>query len=232
MLSVLRFLFMAIWSAFLMLITPFLIPVFFNREAPLIIGRVLFAPVLLTVAGIKVSKKGLENVPLDRPVIFVSNHASHFDIACLFTSLPRNIFFVAKKELLWVPFLGFNLWSTGHILIDRSNRKKSIESLRKAAQKIAGGRCVTLYAEGTRTTTGEMGSFKKGAFHLAIDAGVDVVPIYIDGTFKIWPKGSWKIKPGKVTVNIGEPIKTTNYSKQTVSQFVEDTRNAVIKLMP
>lgn len=221
---------MAIWSAFLMLITPFLIPFFFTREAPLIVGRVLFAPVLLAVAGIKVKKTGVENVPLDRPIIFVSNHASHFDIACLFKVLPRNLYFVAKKELLYVPFLGFNLWATGHISINRSNRKKAIESLRKAAEKIKGGKCVTLYAEGTRTTTGEMGAFKKGAFHLALDAGVDIVPIYIDGTFKIWPKGSWKIKPGNVKVNVGKPIKTSNYSKQNVNQFVEDTRNAVLAL--
>ena len=129
-----------------------------------------------------------------------------------------------------MPFLGFNLWATGHIMIDRSNRKKSIISLRKAAQKISAGRCVTLYAEGTRTTTGEIGPFKKGAFHLALDAGVDIVPIYIDGTFKIWPKGSLKIKPGSVKVNIGKPIITANYSKQSVNQFVEDTRNAVLEL--
>ena len=232
MLSVLRFIFMAVWSAFLMLITPFLIPLFFKREIPLIVGRVLFAPVLLAVAGIKLTKQGVENVPLDRPIIFVSNHCSHFDIACLFATLPRNIYFVAKKELLWVPFLGFNLWSTGHILIDRSNRKKSILSLRQAAKKIAGGKCVTLYAEGTRTTTGEIGPFKKGAFHLALDAGVDIVPIHIEGTFKIWPKGSWKIKPGKAHVNVGKPIKTSNYSKQTVNQFVQDTRNAVLALKP
>lgn len=232
MLSVLRFLFMAIWSAFLMLITPFLIPIFFNRQIPLVVGRVLFSPVLLAVAGIKVSKKGVENVPLDRPVIFVSNHCSHFDIACLFKVLPRNIYFVAKKELLWVPFLGFNLWATGHILIDRSNRKKAIKSLRQAAEKIRGGKCVTLYAEGTRSTTGALGAFKKGAFHLALDAGVDIVPIHIDGTFKIWPKGSWKIKPGKVAVNIGKPITTANYTKKTVNNFVNDTREAVLALQP
>lgn len=223
---------MAIWSAFLMLVTPFLIPLTFNRQIPLVVGRTIFAPVLIWVAGVKLKVTGRENVPLDRPVIFVSNHCSHFDIACLFASLPRNLFFVAKKELLWVPFLGFNLWLTGHILIDRSNRKKSIASLRKAARNIAGGRCVTLYAEGTRSTTGEMGPFKKGAFHLALDAGVDIVPIYIDGTFKIWPKGSLKITPGKVSVSIGKPITTANYSKQTVAAFVEDTRNAVLALKP
>lgn len=223
---------MTLWSAFWMLITPFLIPIFMNRQIPLVIGRNIFAPVLTWVAGVQLKVSGRENVPHDRPVIFVSNHCSHFDIVCLLASLPRNLFFVAKKELLWVPFLGFNLWITGHILIDRSNRKKSIASLRKAARNIAGGRCVTLYAEGTRSKTGEMGPFKKGAFHLALDAGVDIVPIYIDGTYKIWPKGKLKITPGKASVTIGKPITTINYSKQNVTKFVEDTRNAVIALKP
>ena len=223
---------MGVWSAFLMTITPFLIPIFMNREIPMIVGRVLFSPGLLLVSGIRLKTTGVEHVPMDRPVIFISNHCSHFDIACLFKSLPRNIHFVAKKELLWVPFLGFNLWATGHIIIDRSNRKKAIESLRKAAQKIKGGKCVTLYPEGTRSSTGEMGKFKKGAFHLAIDAEVEVVPIYIDGTFDIWPKGSWRIKPGKVQVNIGAPIDSKNYTKQNVNQFIEESRNAIINLKP
>jgi len=221
---------MAIWSAVLMVLSPLLIPVFFSRKVPLFVGRYVFSPVLLPMVGIELTTKGAENVPQDRPVIFVSNHCSHFDIACLFRALPRYIYFVAKKELLWTPFLGFHLWAAGHIIIDRSNRKKAVKSLRKAAAKIKGGKCITLYPEGTRSSDGEVAAFKKGAFHLAIDAGVDVVPVHIDGTFKIWPKGRWKIKPGKVTVNIGKPINTANYTKQTSKAFAEFAREEVLKL--
>lgn len=221
---------MAIWSAVLMVLSPLLIPVFFSRKVPLFVGRYVFSPVLLPMVGIELTTNGAENVPQDRPVIFVSNHCSHFDIACLFRALPRYIYFVAKKELLWTPFLGFHLWAAGHIIIDRSNRKKAVKSLRKAAAKIKGGKCITLYPEGTRSSDGEVAAFKKGAFHLAIDAGVDVVPVHIDGTFKIWPKGRWKIKPGKVVVNIGKPITTANYTKQTSKAFAEKAREEVLKL--
>lgn len=230
MITFLRFFLMAIWSAVLMVVSPLLIPFFFSRKVPLFVGRYIFSPVLLPMVGIDLTTHGAENVPQDRPVIFVSNHCSHFDIACLFRALPRYIYFVAKKELLWTPFLGFHLWAAGHILIDRSNRVKAVKSLRKAAAKIRGGKCITLYPEGTRSTDGEVGPFKKGAFHIAIDAGVDVVPVHIDGTFKIWPKGRWKIKPGKVTVNIGKPIITANYTKQTSKQFAEKAREEVLKL--
>lgn len=232
MITFLRFFLMAIWSAVLMVVSPLLIPFFFSRKVPLFVGRYVFSPVLLPMVGIDLTTKGAENVPQDRPVIFVSNHCSHFDIACLFRALPRYIYFVAKKELLWTPFLGFHLWAAGHILIDRSNRAKAVKSLRKAAVKIKGGKCITLYPEGTRSTDGEVGPFKKGAFHLAIDAGVDIIPVHIDGTFKIWPKGRWKIKPGKVIVNIGKPIKTANYTKQTSKEFAEKARKEVLKLKP
>lgn len=223
---------MAIWSAVLMVLSPLLIPFFFSRKVPLFVGRYVFSPVLLPMVGIDLTTHGAENVPQDRPVIFVSNHCSHFDIACLFRALPRYIYFVAKKELLWTPFLGFHLWAAGHILIDRKNRVKAVKSLRKAALKIKGGKCVTLYPEGTRSTDGEVGPFKKGAFHLAIDAGVDVVPVHIDGTFKIWPKGRFTIKPGKVVVNIGKPITTANYTKQTSKAFAEKAREEVLNLKP
>ena len=232
MITFFRFFLMAIWSAVLMVVSPLLIPVFMSRKVPLFVGRYVFSPVLLPVVGIDLTTNGAENVPQDRPVIFVSNHCSHFDIACLFRAVPRYIYFVAKKELLWTPFLGFHLWAAGHILIDRKNRAKAVKSLRKAAQKIKGGKCVTLYPEGTRSTDGEVGPFKKGAFHLAIDAGVDIVPIYIDGTFKIWPKGRFTIKPGKVTVNIGKPITTANYTKQTSNEFAQKAREEVLKLKP
>ena len=230
MFTFLRIFLMAIWSAVLMVLSPLLIPVFFSRKVPLFVGRYVFSPVLLPMVGIELTTNGAENVPQDRPVIFVSNHCSHFDIACLFRALPRYIYFVAKKELLWTPFLGFHLWAAGHIIIDRSNRKKAVKSLRKAAAKIKGGKCITLYPEGTRSSDGEVAAFKKGAFHLAIDAGVDVVPVHIDGTFKIWPKGRWKIKPGKVVVNIGKPITTANYTKQTSKAFAEKAREEVLKL--
>ena len=223
---------MTIWSSVLMVVSPLLIPFFFSRKVPLFVGRYVFSPVFLPMVGINLTTIGAENVPQDRPVIFVSNHCSHFDIACLFRALPRYIYFVAKKELLWTPFLGFHLWAAGHILIDRSNRTKAVKSLRKAAVKIKGGKCITLYPEGTRSINGEVGPFKKGAFHIALDAGVDIVPVHIDGTFNVWPKGRWKINPGKVVVSIGKPIITANYTKQTSTEFAEKAREEVLKLKP
>ena len=84
-----------------------------------------------------------------------------------------------------------------------------------------------MYPEGTRTDTGEIGAFKKGAFHLAIDAGVDVVPVHIKGTFSVWPKKSKKITPGDVSVKIGKPIQSSNYNKKTIKNFMEDAKASI-----
>ena len=84
-----------------------------------------------------------------------------------------------------------------------------------------------MYPEGTRTSTGEIGDFKKGAFHLALDAGVDIVPIHIGGTFSVWPKKTKKVTPGDVVVRIGKPIQTSKYSKKTVRNFVAEAKTAI-----
>lgn len=211
----------------LMLIAPLFILVTFDRQFPLMVARTIFAPGLMRIAGIKLNVKGQDNVPLDEPVIFVANHCSHLDIGCLCGSLPVNLHFIGKKELIWTPVVGWYMFIAGHIFVDRRNRKKAILSLQKAALKIKEGKSVVLYPEGTRSKTGKMGAFKKGAFYLALDAKVKIVPIYIDGTYQVWPTQSTKITPGNVTVNIGQPIDSIQYSKQTITNFIADAKEQI-----
>lgn len=228
--SVVRLFLMILWTFSLMLIAPLFIPFTFNRQFPLLVARVAFSPILLKIAGIKLSVTGKENVPLNRPVIFVANHCSHLDIGVLCRSLPVNLHFIGKKELKWVPVVGWYMWVAGHIFIDRSNKKKAINSLKIAAQKINSGKCVVMYPEGTRSKDGKVQTFKKGAFHLALESDVDVVPVSIKGTFNVWPANSSKITPGKVKVTIGKPLKINNYTKQSVQTFIDDARNAIVKM--
>ena len=213
-----------------MFIAPFFIPFTLNPQFPLVIARTVFSPVLLWIAGIKLTVKGKENVPLNKPVIFVANHCSHLDIGTLCRSLPVNLHFIGKKELKWVPFVGWYMWVAGHIFIDRSNKKKAIKSLKIASQKIRSGKSVVMYPEGTRSKDGSVGTFKKGAFHLALQSGVAVVPVSIKGTYDVWSANSSKITPGKVFVEIGKPIESKNYNKETLKIFIEKTREAILKM--
>lgn len=222
--SFIRLFFMITWTFTLMLMSPLFIILTFNRQTPLVIARVFFAPGLMKIAGIRLKIKGKENVPLDEPVIFIANHSSHLDIGCLCGSLPVNLHFIGKKELIWTPVVGWYMFIAGHIFVDRRNRKKAIVSLQKAAKKIKEGKSVVMYPEGTRTKTGEIGPFKKGAFYLALDADVKIVPIHINGTYKVWPTKSSTITPGNVDVTIGKPIDSSRYSKKNISELIQDAK--------
>ncbi len=230
MISAIRLFFMVFWTFLLMLIAPLFIPLTFNRQFPLYVARTLFSTVLIWISGIKLKTFGAENVPKDKPVIFVANHCSHLDIGCLCKSVPINLHFIGKKELIWTPVVGWYMFIAGHIFIDRSNKKKAIESLNKAAKKIKAGKSVVMYPEGTRSRTGEVGAFKKGAFYLAIDAGVPIIPISINGTYKVWPAKSLKVTPGNVIVRIGKPIDSSKYTKSTIKEFIEETRTSIIDM--
>lgn len=228
--SLIRLFFLFVWTFLLMLIAPLFIPFTFNRQFPLFVARTVFSPGLLWIAGIKLEVNGKENVPLDRPIIFIANHCSHLDIGTLCRSLPVNLHFIGKKELAWVPIVGWYMWVAGHIFIDRSNKKKAIKSLEVASQKIKSGKSVVMYPEGTRSKNGKLGNFKKGAFHLAMQSGVPIVPVSIKGTYNVWPANSNKITPGNVSVEIGKPIESSNYSNETIKNFISDTRTVILEM--
>lgn len=230
MISAIRLFFLFLWSFSLMLIAPLFIPFTFNRQFPLMVARTIFAPGLMWIVGAKVKTFGRENVPKDEPVIFVANHTSHLDIGCLCGALPVNLHFIGKKELMWTPIVGWYMLVAGHIFIDRKSRSKSVASLKVAAQKIKQGKSVVMYPEGTRSETGELGVFKKGAFHLAMQAGVKIVPVSIQGMYNVWPKNSNTITPSNVVVRIGEPIDTSLYTEEKMKELLQVSRDAILTM--
>ena len=228
--SAIRLLLLFIWTLSLMSLAPLMILVTFNRQAPLYVASTLFSKGLLWIAGAKLSVSGVENIPKDKPAIYVANHCSHLDIGVLCRVAPVNLHFIGKKELAWIPIVGWYMYITGHIFIDRRDRRKAVTSLRAAALKIKSGKNVIMFPEGTRSKDGALGAFKSGAFHLAIDAGVNIIPIHIEGTHQIWPATKNTITPGNLNVHIGKPIDTSKYTKKTVKELMSDTRTAVEEL--
>ena len=138
--------------------------------------------------------------------IYIANHQSNVDIWVLARVMPFGTRFVAKQELFRIPVLGPAMTAAGFIRINRSNRAEAIRSLTRAAESIRGGRPLILFPEGTRSKDGKLQPFKKGAFHLATQAGVPVVPVIIRGTFEIMPPGSIRIRSGPVEVFFERPI--------------------------
>jgi 1-acyl-sn-glycerol-3-phosphate acyltransferase len=161
----------------------------------------------LWMCGVKVKVHGLELVDPTRHYVYVSNHASMFDIPAILASIPDQIRILYKKELNWVPVFGWGLkYGKTYIGIDRGRGQEAVQSLEAAAAKIRDGASVILFGEGTRTPDGRIQPFKRGPFSLAARANVPVVPVTINGSYDILPRGSWRIRPGRITLVLSPPI--------------------------
>ena len=164
---------------------------------------------LLEVTDLPVETRGLERIA-SGGCVYAVNHASFVDVWVLVAKLPGSVRFVAKRELYRVPIFGWALRATGQIPLDRRDREAAARSYRSAAGVVRGGRSVIVFVEGTRTRTGRLGEFKKGAFVLAIEAGAPVVPVYLRGTRAAMPRGSLWLRRRPVTLVAGEPIPTAS----------------------
>jgi len=160
-------------------------------------------------------------------VVVVANHQSYLDIVAIVGSIPRQVAFVAKKELAWIPFIGWHLKFQDHLLIDRGNPKQARSHLFNMAPEMrAQEKVVAIFPEGTRSITGQLGRFKSGAFELAQRAGAPVVPVYIQGSGAIFGKQSNWVKPGAISVTIGPTM--CQSSDQNVKQAVEEWFNLMV----
>ncbi len=185
---------------------------------------------MLKVAGVEVRISGYDGVPADRPVIYVSNHQSWFDIWALASILPGQTRFVAKKELQRIPFLGRAMRSAGHIYIDRQNRQAAFSAYEDAASYIRKGMSAILFAEGTRSRTGDLLPFKKGPFVLALAAQVPIIPVYCAGTFTLLPKGTVRLDPHPIAIMFGEQISTAGLRYEDRDEIMAITRKAIEQL--
>lgn len=203
----LQILIIFIWTALIGTIGMLLM--LFTRNGPwvhLVSGIYLWAPVVCLVTGVRVKLIGKEKIDESRPCIYVANHCSHFDIVALARVMPIGLFFVAKKELAAVPFLGWYMRFIGHIFVDRKNKEMAMKSMQIASDKIKAGKNVISFPEGTRSKTGALQIFRRGSFIIAKEGQIDVVPVAISGSRAVLPSGSFSIRPGKITVMIGDRL--------------------------
>ena len=191
-----------------------------------------WAATILRAAGVTVTCSGLDRVDGHHSQIVVSNHQSWFDVLALFAAFPASLRFVAKEELRSVPVFGTVIRQCGHIMIDRRNRRSAIESLSRAARRLSERTLhVVLFPEGTRSPTGELQPFKKGAFVLAIKTQTPVLPVAVAGSRAIMAKHSYAIRSGKIDVRVGEPIDVHGLTLADRSALRDRARRAVARLL-
>lgn len=175
-----------------------------------------------------VTVKGRENIDKKQSYVIVSNHQSHYDVFVLYGWLGIDFKWVMKQELRKVPGLGFGCEQVGHIFIDRSNHERALASLQAAREKIVNGTSVIFFPEGTRSRDGSVGEFKKGAFKMALDLGLPVLPITISGTGKILPTNTMALFPGKARVKIHAPIGIDGFSDDNLEELMALSREKII----
>lgn len=191
-------------------------------------ARNQWGKVILWISGLKLRVRGHEQLDFSKPRIYIANHSSYMDIPCLFAGLPVNLYFIAKSEVKKIPFVGIFMMATRMIFLDRTSRQKSIKSMNDAGDLIKKGKSVLVFPEGTRSRTGTIQTFKKGAFMLAYNANLSIVPILLEGTNKVMPSDSLKVKPGKVLMTVGQPIDSNNFSD--ASSFMAHAKASMMSL--
>jgi len=186
---------------------------------------------VLKITGVNLQITGLENIDKNTTYVYVSNHSSQFDIAALQYSIPQKFSMFYKKELSNIPIFGWALWAGPYISIDRKSAEKARRSLEYAKLLMDKKHIsVLLFVEGTRSKTGEIQPFKRGAFHLAATSGHPIIPVTISGSEKIMSKGKFKIKGGTIKIHFDKPVNTENVKTRSEQiELMENVRNIIIK---
>jgi 1-acyl-sn-glycerol-3-phosphate acyltransferase len=192
-------------------------------------ARRIWAPAMRWAAGADLRVEAAPAIDWSRPHVVVMNHQSMLDIAMAFIVVPVNLRFVAKNVLKYVPFLGWYMWATGMIFV-KTGSHRGVGSLLAAASRLAGGASVLIYPEGTRSADGRIAPFKRGAFALAINAQVPIVPIAIEGSGACLPRDGFRARAGVIHMKIGAPIPTEGRGPQDVAALGEEVRDTLIAL--
>jgi 1-acyl-sn-glycerol-3-phosphate acyltransferase len=206
-------LFVALWSAFWILTALAVCTAVRSRRPGLFLARRVWAPGILYAIFVRLDIAGLADLDLSQPCFFAVNHQSWVDIPVLFAALPVPVLFVAKRELGRVPFLGWFMKGMGMVLVDRADRKAAVRSVGTAAERLRQGWSLLSFPEGTRSADGRVQRFKTAAFAAAVEAGAPVVPIALEGTGRILPRGSLRNRPGTIRVAVGHPILTDSLDR-------------------
>jgi 1-acyl-sn-glycerol-3-phosphate acyltransferase len=185
----------------------------------------------MLICNHKLILKNRDKWPKKPRGIIVANHASHFDVPAVFIAAPVPIFYIAKKELKNIPFLGWYMQLTGMIFIDRRNAERARDSMKKAGETILKGRTVISFPEGTRSKTGELSTFRKGSFQLAMASKVPVYPLCLIGTHKALKPGSFEIKPGRFEAIYCSPFLPEDFENWTPDKFALECKNRIQEAM-
>ena len=175
---------------------------------------------------VRVSVKGRENIDKKTSYVFVSNHQGAFDIFTIYGFLGHNFKWMMKASLRKIPFVGYACYQAGHIFVDRGNSASIKRSMDKAEKQLSGGMSLVVFPEGSRSKTGKLGNFKRGAYFLATEFNLPVVPLTIDGAYDVMPPHAKLPKPGHIKLTIHKPIEAPAEGHE-IDKLMNETRETI-----
>jgi 1-acyl-sn-glycerol-3-phosphate acyltransferase len=190
-------------------------------------GRYVARPwgrIILWITPVQLQIVGMSKIMDNQSYVVVANHQSTYDILVLYGYLPLDFKWVMKIELRKVPFIGFACEKMGHIYVDRKNRQASIKAMKEARQKLVDGTSVVFFPEGTRSHGNQLRPFKKGAFRMAEDLQLPILPVSIDGADRVLPSGGLLITPGKITLTFHDPIAVADINERRTDQVMQEAK--------
>lgn len=182
---------------------------------------------LVKLAGVTVAVTGKEKVPADSSVVFVSNHQGNFDVPLLLGYIDKPKAFIAKVELLKFPFIRTWMAHMKCVFMDRSDIRQSLKTINEAADYLQQGYSMVIFPEGSRSQNDTLGEFKQGSLKLALKAGVPIVPVTIQGSYKILEQNGFKIRPAQVNITIADPIPTAGLTKEQAAELPDKVRQII-----
>lgn len=226
-----QLLFTLLWTALLISVALIVLGLCGGRRHwPLRMASRVWAPGLLVGAGARLDCEGFDQVDFSKPCIIVANHQSIIDICALFRAIPVPLRFVLKQELARIPFVGLYARAMGMVFIERQAARAATRRLHAAAELFACGHSLCAFPEGTRSRDGRIGPFKGGVFKLAIESGIPILPIAIEGSAAVLPSAGFRVRPGRIRLRAGQLIRTDGLSGSDRLALAEASREAILAL--
>ena len=192
----------------------------------------MIGPFITRIVGTKLINPDRVKLKSLTPAIFVTNHSSALDVFISMGLCPYGGCGVGKKEVAKIPFFGWAYWLSGHLLIDRSNREKAVDSMSKLSDFVnKNNLSIWIWPEGTRSMNGKLITFKKGFVHLALATGLPIVPIVLHGAHERWPAKTMQFYPGDVRVEVLDSIQTDTWTKENIDEHVEEVKGLMAKAL-
>ena len=203
-----------------------ILSIFSRKTLPTLVMRA-WAKTLMLMYGIRLKVSGSEHVDRNKPAIYMANHASMIDILALIVAFPVDLRFIFKQSLLYLPLVGLSMYLMGMVPVDRAAGPKAAERLNRAGRQIRKGKHILIFPEGTRSHGDALLPFKKGGFYLAIQQGIDIIPVTLNYPRSLCGRDSALAKKGEIEVIIHPRIETEAYQIEDRQQVIKRVRASI-----